>query len=204
VFTDIQLPGADGHELALELRELERRLGIERRPVVALTANALRGERERCIEAGMDDLVVKPATLATLAAALRRWLPDCVWRASGAARESSTLEELTGGDVELGRAIVERYLCSLDEELVALGEAQAEGDLDRVRRHAHRIAGASRTVGARSVAATATLLEAAAGATLDIAGLEPLAEALRVAAARPADEIAGCYAAITPAPPPNY
>ncbi len=45
VFTDIQLPGADGHELARSLRAMELRLGVARRPVIALTANALRGEQ---------------------------------------------------------------------------------------------------------------------------------------------------------------
>ena len=197
VFTDIQLPGADGHELARELRALERRLGLERRPVIALTANALRGERERCIEAGMDDLVVKPATLATLSTALRCWFPESVWEQPppheepSATDEPSPLEELTGGDIQLGREIVERYLRSLDEELIALARAQADGDLDAVRRHAHRIAGASRTVGADAVAESATLLEHAVAEAEDTCVLEPLFAALRAAAARPAEEIAG-------------
>jgi signal transduction histidine kinase/CheY-like chemotaxis protein/HPt (histidine-containing phosphotransfer) domain-containing protein len=190
VFTDIQLPGADGHELARELRALEHRLGRQRRPVIALTANALRGERERCIEAGMDDLVVKPATLTTLAATLRRWLPECAWPTS-APDEASALDELTGGDPDLGREIIGRYLHSLEEELGALAEAQADGDLERVRYHAHRIAGASRTVGAGAVAASASRLEHAVAEAGDMGTLEPLSAALRAAAARPAEEIAG-------------
>jgi two-component system sensor histidine kinase EvgS len=199
VFTDIQLPGADGHELARSIRALELRLGLARRPVIALTANALRGERERCIEAGMDDLVVKPATLATLAAALRRWFPAEVWPApapassgdGGAAGARSALEELTGGDLELGRAIVGRYLRSLEEELGALAEAEAGGDLDGVRRHAHRMAGASRTVGAHAVAVAASRLERAAREGGDVAAIEPLAAALRAAASGVEETIAG-------------
>jgi signal transduction histidine kinase/CheY-like chemotaxis protein/HPt (histidine-containing phosphotransfer) domain-containing protein len=198
VFTDVQLPGADGHELARSLRALETRLGRARRPVIALTANALRGERERCIEAGMDDLVVKPATLATLAAALRRWFPEEVWTgAAGVAAggelsaldsggELSALEELTGGDAELGREIVGRYLRSLEQELADLAEAEAAGDLDRVRRHAHRIAGASRTVGAHTVAVAASRLEREARHGHDVDELGPLCAALRAAASQPA------------------
>ena len=196
VFTDIQLPGADGHQLARDLRLLERRLGRERCPVIALTANALPGERERCIKAGMDDLVVKPATLATLAAALRRWFPDSVWAewAPSAPHDPCPLEELTGGDLDLGREIVKRYLRSLDQELLELGEAQAARDLERVRRLAHRIAGASRTVGAGAVAETASRLESAARDAKEADELEQPAAALRAAAASPADEIAGYIA----------
>lgn len=224
VFTDIGLPGADGYELARRLRALERSAGRERAPVVALTASALRGERERCAEAGMDDLVVKPATLATLAQVLRRWLPDGAWWepagaaapgaapaaialaavattrvAPGAARapvdhapaavapaavarpaiDRAALDELTGGDEQLNRDILARYLVSLDDDLVALGEALRERDVIGLRRHAHRIAGASRTVGAHAVAAQAGRLERATQSAQDDAELERLAMALR-------------------------
>ena len=191
VFTDIQLPGADGYELARELRALEGATGRERAPVVALTASALSGERERCARAGMDDVVVKPATLATLAATLRRWLPDALWpvdpgadRGDGPAIDRSALDELTGGDEELGRGIVTRYLASLGEDLDELSQALRDGDADRLRRQAHRIAGASRTVGAHAVAEQAARLELAAQDTHDAAELTRLADALRETAAR--------------------
>jgi CheY-like chemotaxis protein/HPt (histidine-containing phosphotransfer) domain-containing protein len=189
VFTDIQLPGADGYELARGLRALEQRAGRERAPVVALTASALRGERERCTQAGMDDVVVKPATLATLARTLRRWLPDGAWREPGApiaepAIDRSALDELTGGDEALHRDILTHYLQSLGEDLDALWRALRERDVTGLRRHAHRIAGASRTVGAHAVAAEASRLERAAQTSQDSAELERLAETLRRTAAR--------------------
>jgi CheY-like chemotaxis protein/HPt (histidine-containing phosphotransfer) domain-containing protein len=191
VFTDIQLPGADGYELARGLRALEQRAGRERAPVVALTASALRGERERCAQAGMDDVVVKPASLATLEQTVRRWLPDAAWSEPGApvatpaiAVDRSTLDELTGGDEELNRDILSRYLQSLGDDLEALRRALRDGDVADLRRHAHRIAGASRTVGAHAVAAQASLLELAAQGAQDSAELERLTEALRQTAAR--------------------
>jgi CheY-like chemotaxis protein/HPt (histidine-containing phosphotransfer) domain-containing protein/anti-sigma regulatory factor (Ser/Thr protein kinase) len=196
VFTDIRLPGADGYELARRLRALERRDGRDRVPVVALTASALRGERERCAQAGMDDLVVKPATLATLARALRRWLPDGAWRDPAAdagapdgplaqpAIDRSALDELTGGDEELNRDVLTRYLVALGEDLDALGQALRDRDAIGLRRHAHRIASASSTVGAHAVAAQAGRLERAAQGTQDDAELERLAQALRQTAAR--------------------
>jgi signal transduction histidine kinase/CheY-like chemotaxis protein/HPt (histidine-containing phosphotransfer) domain-containing protein len=190
VFTDIQLPGADGYELARGLRSMEARAGRERAPVVALTASALSGERERCAAAGMDDVVVKPATLATLAQTLRRWLPDGIWSdpsaqpVAGPAIDQSALDELTGGDEELNRDIVTRYLQALGDDLEALWQALRDGDADALRRQAHRIAGASRTVGAHAVAAQAARLEQAAQSTQDGAELERLAQALRETAAR--------------------
>ncbi|HEX4362946.1 MAG TPA: ATP-binding protein [Solirubrobacteraceae bacterium] len=199
VFTDIQLPGADGYELARGLRALESDAGRARAPIVALTASALRGERERCAAAGMDDLVVKPATMATLARTLRRWLPAVEWEpaeslAAPAARagtvdgrpaiDRAALDELTGGDAALGRDIVTRYLDSLGEDLDALGRALRDGDVGDLRRHAHRIAGASRTVGAHAVAAEASRLERAAQSAPDRDELVRLADALRQTAAR--------------------
>ncbi|MEA2151623.1 MAG: two-component system, NarL family, sensor histidine kinase EvgS [Solirubrobacteraceae bacterium] len=189
VFTDIQLPGADGYELARGLRALEERAGRAPVPVVALTASALRGERERCAQAGMDDLVVKPATLAMLAHTLRRWLPHVAWTAPAAgaaapAIDRSALDELTGGDERLNRDIVTRYLAALGDDLDALWESLRDGDVGGLRRHAHRIAGASRTVGAHAVAAEASRLEEAAQSAPDSAELQRLAVALRATAAR--------------------
>jgi two-component system sensor histidine kinase EvgS len=190
VFTDIQLPGADGYELTRGLRSLEASAGRERAPVVALTASALSGERERCAAAGMDDVVVKPATLATLAQTLRRWLPERIWSdpaaqpVAGPAIDQSALDELTGGDEQLNRDIVTRYLQSLGDDLEALWQALRDGDAGTLRRQAHRIAGASRTVGAHAVAAQATRLEQAAQSTQDSAELERLAQELRETAAR--------------------
>jgi CheY-like chemotaxis protein/HPt (histidine-containing phosphotransfer) domain-containing protein len=213
VVTDIQLPGADGYELVRGMRALERRAGRERAPIVALTASALPGERERCADAGMDDLVVKPATLATLARTLRCRLPEGVWQepatnaaaaanghgpasaangqaptaaanANGPLIDRAALDELTGGDEALNRDIVTRYLQSLGDDLEALWRALDEGDVGGLRRHAHRIAGASRTVGAHAVAAQASRLEAAAHGSRNGAELERLAQALRQTAAR--------------------
>ncbi|HWF54021.1 MAG TPA: ATP-binding protein, partial [Solirubrobacteraceae bacterium] len=182
VFTDIQLPGADGYELARRLRTAEARLGRPRRPIIALTANALRGARERCVDAGMDDLVVKPATLGTLAATLRRWLPNVGWPGAPPAApgdeapfDASALAELTGGDAELERHILASFARSLHDDLPALAQAQADGDLERIRRLAHQIAGAARTVGAHALAATASRVERAAIEAGDSAELEGLA-----------------------------
>ncbi len=74
IFMDCQMPELDGYEATRLLRESEASRGA-RTPVVAMTAHALQGDRDRCIDAGMDDYLSKPLTAAPLLAALRRWIP---------------------------------------------------------------------------------------------------------------------------------
>ncbi|MCM0081943.1 ATP-binding protein [Geomonas sp. Red32] len=76
IFMDCQMPVMDGFTACGVLRERERERGAGRLPIVALTANAIAGDRERCLEAGMDDYLSKPFTIGQLRGALLRWLPD--------------------------------------------------------------------------------------------------------------------------------
>jgi two-component system sensor histidine kinase EvgS len=171
VFTDIQLPHVDGYELARRLRAAEERQGRERVPLLALTASALQGERDRCRAAGMDDVVTKPTTMGILAGTLRRWLADVPWPAAPplaaerpaipAALDGDALDELAAGDDRLAAQIVARYIASVPEDVAALAAALDAGDLTGVRRGAHRIAGASGSVGAFAVAEHAQALERA-------------------------------------------
>jgi CheY-like chemotaxis protein len=75
VFMDVMMPVLDGLAATRQWREREQTLGRRRLPVIALTANAMSGDRERCLEAGMDDYLSKPVRREQLAGVLARWLP---------------------------------------------------------------------------------------------------------------------------------
>ncbi|MEO8359437.1 MAG: PAS domain S-box protein [Vicinamibacteria bacterium] len=74
--TDLQMPEMDGYELSSAIRAIEATLGREAVPIVALTANALKDEAERCRAAGMSDYLTKPAGLAEIKGMLEKWLPS--------------------------------------------------------------------------------------------------------------------------------
>lgn len=185
VFSDIQLPDVDGYALVRRWRTEERTIaGRARVPIVALTASALRGEDERCRAAGMDDLVTKPAPMAALAGTLRRWLPHVDWAepigdGPGPLFDRDVLAEVTGGDEDLERTLLVTYAASLREDLERAERALADGDGPSLRRVAHQVVGASRTVGASGVAEAAVLLQRAVAEGEDPVALERALTGLR-------------------------
>ena len=75
VLSDINMPEMDGFEATRQIIAHENSRGLPHTPIIAMTANAIRGDREACLEAGMDDYVAKPFLLETLCASFDRWLP---------------------------------------------------------------------------------------------------------------------------------
>jgi PAS domain S-box-containing protein len=82
VLMDCQMPGTDGYQATTELRRREN--GGRHLPVIAVTAHAMRGAREECLKAGMDDFLSKPIQREALIATLQRWLPEHVVAGAGA------------------------------------------------------------------------------------------------------------------------
>jgi signal transduction histidine kinase/CheY-like chemotaxis protein/HPt (histidine-containing phosphotransfer) domain-containing protein len=175
---DIHMPNMDGYEMARRVREAESVSGGKRLPMVAVTASALHGELERCREAGMDDLITKPTTIADLATRIRRFLPDLPWSEApspdgenGAppsahpdgtpaeAIDHAVLDEMTGGDEALASSILADFATSTRADLAAVQESLESGDREALRRNAHRVKGAARTVGATRIAEAAERLE---------------------------------------------
>ena len=74
VLMDVQMPEMDGYEATARIRELEDAVSPADIPIIAMTANAMKGDREKCLEAGMNDYITKPIDTAALAGKLKKWL----------------------------------------------------------------------------------------------------------------------------------
>ncbi len=80
VLTDCNMPTMSGHDLSRSIRSTEARIGATRTPIIACSANVLPGIVQECLDAGMDDYIAKPISLAVLAEKLSRWLPGAAAR----------------------------------------------------------------------------------------------------------------------------
>jgi CheY-like chemotaxis protein/HPt (histidine-containing phosphotransfer) domain-containing protein len=175
VITDCHMPEMDGYDLARSIRNAEAGNGAARIPIVACTANVLAGEAENCYAAGMDSYVAKPVEMKALAETLDRWLPlpgagqlqdasPQPARAPGPADapiDRSALAEITGGDAAMERDILLDFRGTNDGDAAMLKEALDKHDIALATRASHRIKGASRTIGAISLADVCERIERA-------------------------------------------
>jgi signal transduction histidine kinase/DNA-binding NarL/FixJ family response regulator len=187
---DLHMPVMDGLDLARAIRRDEAaEPGRPRTAIIAVTANALKGEDERCYAAGMDAFLPKPLALEQLARALGRHLPneaaDEAEAAPGLATlwDPDALRQLFGHD----RARLSKLLATFREGVRRDGEAVAAalagGDLAGAAAAAHRLKGAARMAGARRLAELLAQLEAAAKSG-DAPAAERAGEALPVLSER--------------------
>jgi two-component system sensor histidine kinase/response regulator len=212
VLMDCQMPELDGFEATAEIRERETRSQVDARagsrrariPIVALTAHAMQGDRERCLQAGMDDHVTKPFSRDELAAVIERWLPagraaaEAVPRAlanvanpedAGAVLDPATLDQLAALAGTQGPAFVARVFATYRETSLPIGAeiraAFARGDAPALARAAHKLKSSSAQIGALRVAKQCERLETAGrsdaleGAHAMVAALEGELELLR-------------------------
>ena len=165
VLMDVQMPDMDGFEAAAVIREEERGRGT-RLPIVAMTARAMKGDRERCLEAGMDAYVVKPVGERALFLAVEGLVgppdpgpapgPDPV---GDAALDLDDLGRRFGGDWSIVAEVAELFLSDGPARLESLREAFAAHDAVRVSSIAHALKGALAHLSARPAAAAAAALE---------------------------------------------
>jgi signal transduction histidine kinase/CheY-like chemotaxis protein/HPt (histidine-containing phosphotransfer) domain-containing protein/PAS domain-containing protein len=179
LLTDVHMPNKDGYALAQCLRAREAANGQARLPIIALTANVLQGEPERCLAVGMDDYLAKPATIAALLTKLRKWLPHVDPFGAAALTETSAADDLrdTGqwvdpavllslsdGDPDTARDLLAQFSAACAADIIALKAAADARDLSAIARQAHRINGAARTMGATLLIQRSEPVEASARA----------------------------------------
>jgi len=166
VLMDLQMPEMGGLEAARAIREREG--GGRRLPVIALTAHAMQGDRERCLEAGMDGYLSKPIDVDELIAAVERHAEGGTGAARGpAAAPPATLAVFderaalgyTGGDRGLLAEVVKLFRADCAPSLRRIDRAIARRDSEGLRMAAHRLKGAIATVGARASRQVAADLE---------------------------------------------
>ena len=150
VLMDCQMPELDGYQTTLELRRRERVRDLPRTPVIAVTANALHGDRDRCLKAGMDDYLSKPLRVEELAATLASWTQAQV----GKPEQAGAVDD----------EIVEIFIEQAPRCVAALNEAVAAGQFDALSRTAHRLGSEAALVGASELADLCRWLEAEASA----------------------------------------
>ncbi len=158
VLMDCQMPVMDGFTATRRIRELEKGSGVRRLPIIALTANVMSEDRENCIAAGMDAHLGKPIEPAQLADCLSRYLKH---EPKAAEVDMTALHELTGGDAEFERELIDTFVASGDQCLVEIVGALRASDFATIGKRAHALKGASANIHAVGLAAAASNLESA-------------------------------------------
>jgi PAS domain S-box-containing protein len=196
VLMDCQMPEMDGFEATAIIRDPASFVRDHDLPVIALTAYAMKGDRERCLAVGMNDYLAKPITLPALSEMLEKWLPpETGESATTAETEGASSPDRTGGggqapvfdhsgfrrrimdDEELAQEVMAAFLSDIPEQINALEKALARGDETAASAVGHRIKGAAANICAPALCELAVQIEAA-GETGDMEGVGRLTDRL--------------------------
>ncbi len=157
VLMDCQMPELDGYEATRRLR----RSGGERAstPVIAVTAHAVIGERERALAAGMNDYIAKPVSPAALAQLLAKWLPAAPAQDDGDARPVRPASPALAIETRRSAKVAELFLRFVPGQIEDIASGVVARDRDAVRAEAHKLKGSSMSIGATAMARIAATLE---------------------------------------------
>jgi len=181
VLMDCQMPEMNGYEATSRIRRGEA--GGRRLPIVAVTAHAMGGDREKALAAGMDDYVTKPITMAKLARVVQRWArgaeasEDLV---AGATHDPAGCDPPLDPSVRRSHRVLELALGQLAGWPAIVSDSISSGDVERLREEAHKLKGSCLSIGAGPMArACAELVADAEHAADRVPALERTLAALR-------------------------
>jgi PAS domain S-box-containing protein len=177
VLMDVHMPVMNGLEATLEIRNSKSSVRNHRIPIIAMTATAMQGDRERCLKAGMNDYITKPVDPKALAEALDKWLPvagrvtspgddevcvppSCV--SDVPVFDKAGMMSRLMDDEDLARKLIDIFLDDIPKQIESLRGYLAAGDITGVERQAHTLKGASANLGGEVLRAVAFEMEKAA------------------------------------------
>lgn len=187
ILMDIQMPGLSGLDVTTKIRQQEQSTQLHI-PIIAMTAHAMQGDRERCLEAGMDGYVSKPIRRNELFEEIRRVLGPRVSpkpepeTAPSEDLDFARIEDRLGGDMDLLRELVQIFEAETPAETAQLKQAIERRDVRTAERLAHKIKGAASVFGSACSVDLAQRIETRSAAS-DWEGLEGLGEELAGATA---------------------
>jgi len=178
VLMDVQMPDMDGIAATQRIRDTESSVINHDIPIIAMTADAMQGAREKCIQAGMDDYISKPVSPVKLAEALDKWLGkdetedenngDSMEKVTSLNEKSDKmvfdkedLMERLMQDESIAQAVTDAFLTDIDKQITELESSIAAGDIKQSQRVAHSIKGAASNVAGESLRQLAFKIEQA-------------------------------------------
>ncbi|MBD2006782.1 MULTISPECIES: GAF domain-containing protein [Cyanophyceae] len=177
ILMDCQMPILDGYEATREIRRWQQN-GFRRTAIIALTANAMKQDRERCLEAGMDDYLSKPVSREQLAARLEHWKQEIFQKVNAKVNPSNAdvvtpeksenlpnlidwehLHHLSEGSEEFEMELLQMFVEEVQSHIEIGKRAIAINDFTSIQQEAHHIKGASANVGVKQMRLCAEKLE---------------------------------------------